>query len=262
MIGIFDSGVGGLTITKEILNQLPEYQIIYFGDTARLPYGTKQSELIQHWSRENIKWLSDHGAELFIIACHTASSWAFDLLRHEIDKPIFDVVIPSIKQALRVTKNGHIGVIGTPGTIKSNIYHRRLSELNQDATLHLKACPLFVPIIEEGWMQKPGTKEIAKEYLRSLSQSGIDTLILGCTHYPLIREVIEEIIGSAVEIIDPAYALSQEIKEFLHCHEEVNQKIKRGQDHHFYFSSEPYHLQLISQLSLGRIIKGEVINRD
>ncbi len=256
MIGVFDSGLGGLTVVKELLNYLPEYQIIYFGDTARLPYGTKQASLIQQWSKDNSRWLIQNGAELIIIACHTASSWAFDLLHEELEVPVFDVLTPGLKEALTTSQNRKIGVIGTPGMIESNIYSKRLEESGQIASLHMQACPLFVPIIEEGWMDRPGTKEIAQEYLIPLREKGIDTLVMGCTHYPLLRDIITEIMGPKINIIDPANALALNVKDFL----QKNPVFKKSdQDHEFYFSAKPYHLKLISRLCLNRNINGQVI---
>ncbi len=262
MIGLFDSGVGGLTVAKEVLALLSEYEIIYFGDTARLPYGTKQAGLIKKWSQENIEWLIGQGAEIIIIACHTASSWAYDFLKIGAAKPIFDVVNPSIAEALTTTQNGRIGIIGTPGTIASGIYPRKIEKISRHTQLYLKACPLFVPIIEEGWMHKPGTKEIAQEYLSYLADQKIDTMILGCTHYPLLLDVIQEIVGPGVKIINPARALVGKIKDFLEKNQDIEKRIKKGQNHRFFFSSQPYHLDLISQLCLDYKIKGIVIDAD
>ncbi len=262
MIGVFDSGVGGLTVVKELIKHLPERQIIYFGDTARLPYGTKQAELIRRWSLHNANWLVEQGAELIVIACHTASSWAFELLRQEIKKPVFDMATPGIEEALSVTRNKKIGIIGTPGTIKSGVYHHRLAELEQEAELQLQSCSLFVPIIEEGWMKRPGVREIVQEYLQPLQQSGIDTLVLGCTHYPLLRDIITDVMGPEVSIVDPAESLAIKIKDFLASNEELDQRVKHGSGHQFFFSAQPYHLELISQLCLGQSIKGQIVDND
>ena len=262
MIGLFDSGLGGLTVVKEVWQQLPGYQILYLGDTARLPYGTKQAELIQHWSEENIRWLFDHGAEVVIIACHTASAWAFDLVKTQFRQPIFNVITPGIKEALRQTQSGRIGVIATPGTIKSQIYQRRIKELKQSVELHLQSCPLLVPIIEENWIEHPGAREITTEYLKPLIKAKVDVLVLGCTHYPLIRALIQEIVGPAVTIVDPAQATIRELKNFLTENTTLERKIKTGSDHQFYFSAQPYQIQTISQLCLGQSIKPKIVDRD
>jgi glutamate racemase len=259
MIGVFDSGLGGLTVVKELFNLLPEYQILYFGDTARLPYGTKQDYLIRQWSKNHSDWLIDHGAGLVVIACHTASSWAYDILSKQIEKPLFDVLTPGIKEALSVSLNRKIGVIGTPGTIESKIYEKRIVELEGEASLFMQACPLFVPIIEEGWMSRPGTKEIAQEYLVPLKEKGIDTLIMGCTHYPLLEDLITDIMGPSVKIVNPAKMLAQNIVDFLRENPDVESNILKGKDHRFYFSARPYHLELISQLCLNQSIEGEII---
>lgn len=262
MIGLFDSGLGGLTVVKEVWQQLPDYQVLYLGDTARLPYGTKQAELIQRWSKENISWLFDHGAEVVVIACHTASAWAFDLVQAQFSQPIFNVITPGIKEALKRTQSGRIGVIATPGTIKSQIYQRRIKELKQSVELHLQSCPLLVPIIEENWIEHPGTREITIEYLKPLIQAKIDVLVLGCTHYPLIRTLLQEIVGPAVTIVDPAQATIQELKNFLANNQTLEKKIKTGSDHQFYFSAQPYQVQAISQLCLGQSIKPKILYRD
>lgn len=260
MIGLFDSGLGGLTVVKEVWQQLPGHQVVYLGDTARLPYGTKQAELIQSWSQRNVDWLFNQGAEIVIIACHTASAWAFDLIKRSSNQPVFDVITPGIRQALAVTQNGQIGVIGTPGTIRSRIYQQRIKELDSSAQLYLQPCPLLVPLIEENWMERPGAQEIAKEYLKPLVEQGIDTLVLGCTHYPLMRQSIEKIIGAETAIVDPAQATIQEVRKYLADTPDLAQKIKKGQKHRFCFSAQPYQAETISRLCLGQTIKTEIIN--
>ncbi|HQO27553.1 MAG TPA: glutamate racemase [Candidatus Pacearchaeota archaeon] len=260
MIGLFDSGLGGLTVVKEVWQQLPGYPVIYLGDTARLPYGTKPAELIRSWSRLNVDWLFNQGAEIVIIACHTASAWAFDLINQNSRRPVFGVITPGVRQALATTQNGRIGVIGTPGTIRSGIYQKKIKELDQSVQPYFQSCPLFVPIIEENWMERPGVREIAEEYLKPLVNQGIDTLILGCTHYPLMRGTIEQIVGQEVTIVDPAQAVVQEVKNFLIKNQELAQKIKRSREHRFCFSSQPYQAETISRLCLGQTIKTEVIN--
>jgi glutamate racemase len=261
MIGIFDSGLGGLTVTKEILKQTPEYKIIYFGDTARLPYGTKQPDLIKSWSENNLDWLSQNGAEVLVIACHTASSWAYDYLREKIEKPLFEMVSPSVEIALNKTRSGRVGVIGTPGTIKSDIYSRKFAS-SPRIKLFQQACPLFVPMIEEGWINHLATREVAKEYLKPLIEAKIDTLILGCTHYPLLGDLIKDIIGPSVEIIDPAEALVLKIKDFFDKNSAIQNKIKKGNNHAFHFSAQPYNLELISRLCLDREIQGKIVKND
>lgn len=261
MIGVFDSGVGGLTVAKELFESLPDHPLIYFGDTARLPYGTKPADLIKKWSLDNSRWLVEQGADLVVIACHTSSAWAFDLVSQNLHKPVFNMVEPGITEALRVTRHGRIGLIGTPGTVQSGVYERRVKEADPLVQIHLQACPLFVPLIEEGWMNRPGTREIAQEYLTPLKKHNIDTLIMGCTHYPLMREMIQEIMGE-VTIVDPAKALAGQVRSFLDKDPITEKPNENPPKHQFFFSSEPYHLDLISQMWLGRKIDWQIAKTD
>ena len=192
MIGIFDSGIGGLTVVKEIFKQLPQYQITYFGDTARTPYGNKSKELITKYAFEDTDFLLKKGAKLIVVACNTASAVASEELKNRYkDIPIFEVITPAVDKAIKVTQNKRIGVIGTKATVQSRIYEKQINKLNKDIKVLPKACPLFVPLAEEGWIKKPETKMIAKKYLHSLKIQQIDALILGCTHYPLLKELIQ-----------------------------------------------------------------------
>lgn len=251
MIGVFDSGVGGLTVVKEIFKNLPEYQIIYFGDTARLPYGTKGADFVKKASLEVSSWLLEKCAKIIVIACHTSSAWASETLKKEHkDIPIFEMISPTIKEALLGSKK--IGVIGTPGTIKSNVWEEKLSGLD----VYSKACPLFVPLVEEGWTDKDVTKEIVKEYLKDFKD--IDTLILACTHYPMLKKIIKEVLGD-IKIIDPAESLAKELALFLRDNPSIASQVKKGSDHQFFFSDEPYNVKKISKLCLGKEINAKVI---
>ena len=186
MIGIFDSGVGGLTVVKEIFKYLPEDQIIYFGDTARLPYGTKGADFVKKYSEKITEWLLKRGAKIVIVACNTSSAWAADSLKNEFKTtPIFEMINPAITEALKTTKNKKIGIIGTPGTIRSGVYQKKFKKADSSLEIFSQACPLFVPLVEEGLIDDKITVEIIKKYLDPLKEKGIDTLILGCTHYPL-----------------------------------------------------------------------------
>ncbi len=258
MIGIFDSGVGGLTVVKRIFEYLPEYQIIYFGDTARLPYGTKGAAFVQRYSAKITGWLLKNEAKLIVIACHTSSAWASKALKKEYkDVPVFEMISPTLRQVLLTTNNKRIGVIGTPGTIKSNSWENRLLELDPGLKIYSKACPLFVPLVEEAWINKNITKEIVKVYLKDFK--GIDTLILACTHYPMLKKAIKEVIGN-VKIIDPAESLAKELKIFFNDHSQIASKVKKGNKHKFFFSDEPYNLKKISKLCLDREIKPKIID--
>ncbi len=259
MIGIFDSGVGGLTIVKEIFKYLPRYSIIYFGDTARLPYGTKGSKFVQKYSKKITKWLINRGVKLVIIACHTSSAWASESLKKDFKNfPIFEIITPAVKETLKKTKNKRIGIIGTSGTIKSGVYKKKLLALDSTLKIYSKACPLFVPLVEEGWVNQKETKEIAKVYLKPLKNKGIDTLILACTHYPLLKRVIQETIGPKIKIINPAENLAKDIGLFLKNNPMLKLQSKSNKGHQFFFSDEPYNLKTISKLCLGKEVKIKV----
>lgn len=221
-IGVFDSGVGGLTVAREIMRQLPEEHIIYFGDTARLPYGSKSKETIIRYSKQIIRFLESKGVKAIVVACNTASAFALEELRPEMKIPIIGVVKPGAKVAAETTINGKIGVIGTEGTIASHIYTKTIQQQNPNAVVLGKACPLFVPLIEEGWLKDSITIDVAKRYLASFQESDIDTLILGCTHYPLLRSTIHGIMGGGVNLVNPAYETAQGLKRLLAEHNLTN----------------------------------------
>lgn len=213
-IGVFDSGVGGLAIANKLSYIFPE--VIYLKDTAHFPYGNKSKEAVIHYSLDMAGSLKDQGAEAIVIACGTASSFALSSIKERIGLPVVGVVEPSVRRALITTRNGRIGIIGTNGTIKSGSFEQVLKGLNPFFAVFSKACPLFVPLVEEGWFNEPETLQIAKKYLLPLKKIGIDTLILGCTHYPYLREVIVEVMGKEVALIDttdPTVKAVEKIKE-------------------------------------------------
>ncbi|NLL78577.1 MAG: glutamate racemase [Clostridiales bacterium] len=214
-IGVFDSGVGGLTVAREIMRQIPDEKIIYFGDTARVPYGSKSKETITRYSRQIVRFLRKQNVKAIVVACNTASAYALDEIEKETDIPMIGVVKPGAKVASEATRNGKIGVIGTEGTIASQIYARYIKELKPQVNVIGKACPLFVPLVEEGLLKDPVTDEIAKRYLSELIDIDIDTLILGCTHYPLIRSTVGRVMGERVTLVNPAYETARELKEML-----------------------------------------------
>lgn len=214
-VGVFDSGVGGLTVVREIMRQIPNERIVYFGDTARVPYGSKSKETITRYSRQIVRFLETMRVKAIVVACNTASAYALDELEREIDIPIIGVVRPGAKVAAETTRNGRVGVIGTEATIGSGIYTTYIKKINPEVELTGKACPLFVPLVEEGLWQDPVTDEIAMRYLGELIDTGIDTLILGCTHYPLIRSTVGKIMGEHVKLVNPAYETARELKELL-----------------------------------------------
>ncbi len=214
-IGVFDSGLGGLTVVREIMRQMPNERIIYFGDTARMPYGSKSKETITRFSKQISRFLLGHQVKTIVVACNTASAYAIDELEKTLDIPVIGVVKPGAKMASEVTGNGKIGVIATEGTIGSGLYTKYIQSLKENATIYGKACPLFVPLVEEGLWDDPVTEEIARRYLAELIDLDIDTLILGCTHYPLIRSVIGRIMGEKVNLINPAYETAIALKKLL-----------------------------------------------
>ncbi|MBE5872591.1 MAG: glutamate racemase [Lachnospiraceae bacterium] len=214
-IGVFDSGVGGLTVAKEIMHQLPDEKIVYFGDTARVPYGSKSRETVTRYSRQIVRFLETHQVKMIVVACNTASAYALDEIEKEIDIPMIGVVRPAVEVASKTTRNGRIGVIATQATIDSQVYSTYIKQISPDMDVIGKACPLFCPLVEEGLLEDPVTDEIARRYLLELVDIGIDTLILGCTHYPLIRKTIARVVGDGVTLVNPAYETARELKEML-----------------------------------------------
>ena len=214
-IGVFDSGVGGLTVVKEIMNQLPGEEIIYFGDTARLPYGSKSKKTVITYTRQIVRFLMNKDVKAIVIACNTASALALETVKSEVDIPIIGVVKPGAMVAARTTRNGRIGVIATEATINSGIYSEVLSETNPKVQVFGKACPLFVPLVEEGLIDDPVTYEMVKRYTDVLLEKHIDTLVLGCTHYPLLRKSIRKIVGEDIVLVNPAYETAKSLSEVL-----------------------------------------------
>lgn len=214
-IGVFDSGVGGLTVMREIMRQIPNERMVYFGDTARVPYGSKSKDTIIRFSRQIIRFLRTKDVKAIVIACNTASALALDTIQPELDIPIIGVIKPGAKMAAAATKNGKIGVIATESTIESQMYTEVIHSHNPQAQVLGKACPLFVPLAEEGWLKDPVTVEVANRYLEPLIETGIDTLILGCTHYPLLRSTLRQIVGEKVTLVNPAYETATELKALL-----------------------------------------------
>jgi len=214
-VGVFDSGVGGLTVAREIMRQIPNEKIIYFGDTARVPYGSKSKVTVTRFAEQIVRFLRTFQVKTIVVACNTASAYALDELEHDMDIPVIGVLKPGAKAAMEATGNGRIGVIATEATIGSGMYNKYIEELNRNVTIYGKACPLFVPLIEEGLWEDPVTDEIARRYLTELIDIDIDTLILGCTHYPLIRSTLGRVVGDKVTLVNPAYETAKELKEML-----------------------------------------------
>ena len=236
MIGIFDSGIGGLTVVKALMEHISGYDIIYLGDTARTPYGTKSSETVKKYALENTEFLLNKGAKIIIIACNTASSVATESVTENFDVPIFEVITPAVELSMNTSHKPSIGIIGTRATVKSGIYEKKIKEMNPQARVYSKACPLFVPLVEEGWLNKPETRMIVKKYLHSLKVRQINTLILGCTHYPLLKDIIQKKIGKRVRIIDSSIAVASNVKAFLEKHQEVDDMLSKKGKYTFFVS--------------------------
>jgi glutamate racemase len=234
-IGVFDSGVGGLTVAREIMRQLPNEDLVYFGDTARVPYGSKSKNTVLKYSRQIVRFLRTKNVKAIVVACNTASALALDEIAKEIDIPIIGVVKPGAKMAVETTKTGNVGVIGTASTVKSGIYNDYIRELNPSITVVSKACPLFVPLVEEGLIDDRVTDDIVGRYLQDMKEYKVDALVLGCTHYPLIRHTIKRYMGDEVTLVNPAFETAKSLKELLTEQKMLNKEIHKPQ-HQYYVS--------------------------
>lgn len=214
-IGIFDSGLGGLTVLNAIHKLLPEENLVYFGDSGRAPYGTKSKETIIKYTFQDINFLLSQNVKMVVIACNTASACSLESVRKAYDIPIVEVVGPGARAAARATQSGHIGVIGTPATIASGVYERAIKDLLPECRCEKKACPLFVPLVEEGWWNHEISRLVAEEYLGKMKAAGVDSVVLGCTHYPLLSEVIQKVMGDQVVLINSAKEVALAVRESL-----------------------------------------------
>ena len=234
-VGVFDSGVGGLTVAREIMRQLPGENVVYFGDTARVPYGSKSKNNIIRYSRQIIRFLRTKDVKAIVIACNTASALALETVQQETDIPVIGVIEPGARAAVRETRNGCIGVAGTEATIRSETYTKVIKRLRPDAQVIGKACPLFVPLVEEGFAKHHITEEVIDIYLSQMKETDIDTMILGCTHYPLLRSRIIRYFGEKVHIVNPAYETAMDLKAVLEEKGLLNDSEKTG-EYSFYVS--------------------------
>jgi glutamate racemase len=252
-IGIFDSGIGGLTVLKEIVAKLPEENIIYLGDTARVPYGIRSAETVTRYSFENTQFLLSQEIKMLVVACNTASAVSLDAVKKEFPLPIIGVLEPGARAAVAVTKTRKIGVIGTEATIGSGAYEKAIRRLAPDIEVHSLACPLFVQLAEEGWTDNDVAMLVAEKYLSSLRGTGIDTLVLGCTHYPLLKAVISKSVGSGITLIDSATETAKEVADVL-------EKLKwkgngRGEGiRKYYVTDTPARFEKIGKLFLGDVL--------
>lgn len=230
MIGIFDSGIGGLTVAKALMDKLPGYDMLYLGDTARMPYGSKSSAAIAEHSLESVDFLVNRGATMIVVACHATSGIGTDHIKKKYDLPVFDIVTPAVDLALKRSKNNRFGVIGTRKIVNSCIYEKKILEKMPGAKVCSAPCPLLVPLIEEGWLKKPETRMIVKKYLLPLKNRQIDTLILGCNHYPLLADIIRQKAGKKVTGVDPSFAIASSIKAVIDQDQAIKKKLtKTGQ---------------------------------
>lgn len=246
---------------RELVRRLPGYRVIYFGDTARTPYGTKSPETIIRYALEDTEFLLKRGARVVVVACHSASSVATEALRERFPGlPIFEVVTPSVNKALRVTRKGVIGVIGTRATIESGIYQRLIRARDPGIRVYGNACPLLVPLVEEGWLRKPETRMIVKKCLLPLKMRGVDTLVLGCTHYPVLKKLIQAKAGKRVSLVDPAEELAEEVKRYLEAHPELSRGLEKDGEPLILVSDLTSTFNQIARIFLGRrvnLIKAE-----
>ncbi|MBO5454620.1 MAG: glutamate racemase [Clostridia bacterium] len=249
-IGVFDSGLGGLTAVKEIMEIMPNESVVYFGDTGRVPYGSRSEETIIKYTKQDIAFLKQHDIKLVLAACGTASSVALPYIK-ECGIKTIGVVEPTVKKALSVTKNGRVGIIGTAGTIKSKSYENMLLEASKDVTVTAKACPLFVPLVENGYLNCEVTRLVASEYLEEIIKSECDTLILGCTHYPLLKDAINEITQGKIKLIDAGKAAADYVKEYL---KENSAESNSQAEYSYYVSDEGADFVKIAEMFLSRKI--------
>ena len=252
-IGIFDSGVGGLTVVKQLLKKFPWESIVYFGDTARIPYGTKSEEIVRRYALEDSMFLLDKNVKVVVVACNTASAIAVSMLKEILPVPVIGVIEPGAKAAIKYTKNQKIGVIGTAATIRSNSYTKGILALQPEAQIIPQACPLFVPLVEEGWIDEETTYLVAERYLQGLRLNKIDTLILGCTDYPLLRNAIQKTVGKKVKLVDSGVETAEEVELILKKNR-LLANMEQTPKNYFYLSDMPYKFQEIAERFLERSI--------
>ncbi|MBP8130164.1 MAG: glutamate racemase [Candidatus Hydrogenedentes bacterium] len=253
-IGIFDSGVGGLTVCRRVIELLPRESIVYLGDTARVPYGTKSADTVIRYARSCAGVLQARGIKLLVVACNTASAYAIDALKTELPLPVVGVVEPGADAAVRMSRTGAIGVIGTPGTIASGAYERAILARRPDACIHKKACPLFVPLAEEGWTEGTIPRETARTYLRELAESNVDTLVLGCTHYPLLAGAIASVMGDGVTLVDSARETALTVAAMLEACG-LLRRDDRARTYDFLVSDAPDNFTRVGRRFLGQDIR-------
>ncbi len=250
-IGVFDSGVGGLTVVRALMERLPFENLIYFGDTARVPYGVKSAETINLYAAQITEFLVQREVKLLIIACNTMAAVAHEAVVSRSPVPVLDVIDAGAQMTVRTTRTKHVGVIGTPTTVNSNTYARAIHRLDPEVRIFSQACALFVPLVEEGWLDHPVTRLTAQEYLKPVLAEGIDTLVLGCTHYPLLKALLQEVTGPAIRLVDSAEAMADITADLLTDRELANPD-REAPVYRFYVTDVPLRFQGIGERILGR----------
>lgn len=261
MIGIFDSGIGGLTVVKALRQRLSGHDLIYFGDTACAPYGNKSSAVILHNVMNGLEILRNRGARIIIIACHTSSAAVYDRIEPRFDVPVFEVVSPAVKLSLQLTTCGRLGIIGTRATIASGLYPRKIGELNPAAKVYSVACPMLIPLAEEGWLKQPIVSMIVKKYVHPLKIRQIDTLILGCNYFPLFRRIIQTKIGRRVQLIDPSLATADSLVQYLQENAAISDRLTRNQSLRVMVSDLTDQIEQSARVILKQKIRLEHISR-
>jgi glutamate racemase len=258
-IGIFDSGVGGLTVTGRVMQVMENEKIVYFGDTARVPYGSKGKETITRFSCQDVRFLLSQDVKAVIVACNTASSNSLDDLKSTFDVPVFGVVEPGAAEASKCTKNKKIGIIATEATTRSKAYEKEIKKADSSIEVFSKACPLFVPLAEEGWCDNEIAYLTAEKYLKPLLEKGVDTIILGCTHYPLLRNCIQKVAGEKVTLVDPAYETAIRVRKYL-FENNMMRSDKQKAEHKFFVSDTTKMFDRICSEALKTNYKAQEIN--
>jgi glutamate racemase len=255
-IGVFDSGIGGLTVLHEIIQTMPKENTVYLGDTARAPYGTKSVETVLRYSYENSEFLIEKGVKVVVVACNTSTAIALGQLRSRLNLPVVGVIEPGVRRAIKSTKNKKVGVIGTEATIQSGAYTRALKAVDANIEVYSRACPLFVPLVEEGWTDNEVVEMTAKAYLQGFKQSGIDTLVLGCTHYPLLKKAIRNFLGRRVRLVDSAEETAKEVESMLKADSSLRKNGKGA--HSFFVTDAPERFIKVGRRFLGEKVESAV----
>lgn len=250
-IGIFDSGVGGLTVVRAIERRLPNESLIYLGDTARVPYGTRSVATVERYALEDLAFIQSKNVKAIVIACNTISALAANLLREQSPVPVIGVIRAGARRAIEMTRSGYVGVIATKGTIASGAYERAMRSMRSDIETISRACPLFVPLAEEGWAGHPATKMIAEEYLAEIRASRVDTLVLGCTHYPLLRPIIEQVMGDHICYVDSGEAVADVVAEMM-SEQGLLRTANEPRTEEFYVTDSDSSFRRVAESFLGR----------